>query len=74
MMTHHLELVRENAYLKLGIINLIEAIDKNKELLEIKRYLKDVIDGVDENITRKEVEKSKEKFIKELLQNGSDDE
>lgn len=73
-MTHHLELVRENAYLKLGIINLIEAIEKNKDLREIQRYLKDVIDGVDANITREEAEKSNKQFIESLLQNGSDEE
>lgn len=51
-MTEHLKLIKENAYLKLCIIQLIEELDKNKELNPIKQYLKDVIYSVEEN-TRK---------------------
>lgn len=52
-MTEHLKLIKENAYLKLGIINLIEAIDKERGLIDIKSYLKDLIEMVEPN-TRKE--------------------
>ena len=40
MMTEHLKMVRENAYFKVCIINLIEAIQDVKELRDIKNYLK----------------------------------
>ena len=52
-MTEHLKLIKENAYLKLGIINLIEAMDKERGLRDIKSYLKDLIEMVEPN-TRKE--------------------
>lgn len=52
-MTEHLKLIKENAYLKLGIINLIEAMDKERGLRDIKGYLKDLIEMVEPN-TRKE--------------------
>lgn len=52
-MTEHLKLIKENAYLKLGIINLIEAMDKERGLRGIKDYLKDLIEMVEPN-TRKE--------------------
>ena len=55
-MTEHLKLVKENAYLKLGIITLIEAIDEERQLNGIKDFLKDLIDGVEEN-TKKEMQK-----------------
>lgn len=52
-MTESLKLIKENAYLKLGIINLIEAMDKERGLRGIKDYLKDLIEMVEPN-TRKE--------------------
>ena len=52
-MTEYLKLIKENAYLKLGIINLIEAMDKERGLRGIKDYLKDLIEMVEPN-TRKE--------------------
>lgn len=52
-MSEHLKMVRENAYFKVCIINLIEAIDNIKELDGIKSYLTDVINGVEPN-THKE--------------------
>lgn len=45
-MSEHLKLVKENAYMKLCIIQLIEALQDNKETKVIKDYLVDVIDGV----------------------------
>ena len=70
-MTKHLELVKENAYLKLGIITLIEEIDGVKELRNIKDFLKDLIDGVEEN-TRKRNAENIRKFFNEAIK-GSDD-
>ena len=55
-MTEHLKLVKENAYLKLGIITLIEAIDKERQLNGIKDFLKDLIDGVEENTKKRNAE------------------
>lgn len=55
-MTEHLKLVKENAYLKLGIITLIEAVDKERELKGIKDFLKDLIDGVEENTRKRNAE------------------
>lgn len=52
-MTEYLKLIKENAYLKLGIINLIEAMDKERGLRGIKDYLKDLIEMMEPN-TRKE--------------------
>lgn len=45
-MSEHLKLVKENAYMKLCIIQLIEKLENNKETKVIKDYLVDVIDGV----------------------------
>lgn len=45
-MSEHLKLVKENAYMKLCIIQLIEALQDNKETKSIKDYLVDVVDGV----------------------------
>ena len=64
-MTEHLKLVKENAYLKLGIITLIEAIDEERQLNGIKDFLKDLIDGVEEN-TRKRNAEYISKFFDEL--------
>lgn len=51
-MSEHLKIIKENAYLKLCIIQLIEQLDKHKDLNAIEQYLKDVIDGVEENTTK----------------------
>ena len=69
-MTEHLKLVKENAYLKVGIITLIEAIDKEKQLNQIKDFLKDLVEGVEENVRKENAEKIK-KFFNEVL--GDDD-
>lgn len=45
-MSEHLKLVKENAYMKLCIIQLIEELKDNREAKCIKDYLVDVIDGV----------------------------
>ena len=45
-MSEHLKLVKENAYMKLCIIQIIEALKDNRETKCIKDYLVDVIDGV----------------------------
>lgn len=55
-MTEHLKLVKENAYLKLCIINLIEELDKHRELNSIQVFLKDVIEGVEPNTNKKNIE------------------
>ena len=45
-MSEHLKLVKENAYMKLCIIQLIEELKDNREAKVIKDYLVDVICGV----------------------------
>lgn len=45
-MSEHLKLVKENAYMKLCIIQLIEELKGNRETKVIKDYLINVIDGV----------------------------
>ena len=70
-MTEHLKLVKENAYLKLGIITLIEEIDGVKELRNIKDFLKDLIDGVEEN-TRKRNAENIRKFFNEATKDSDD--
>lgn len=45
-MSEHLKLVKENAYMKLCIIQLIEELKDNRELKVIKDYLVDVVNGV----------------------------
>ena len=69
-MTEHLKLVKENAYLKVGIITLIEAIDKEKQLNQIKDFLKDLVEGVEENVRKENAEKIRN-FFDEAL--GDDD-
>lgn len=49
-MSEHLKLVRENAYMKLCIIQLIEELKSNEKAKGIMDYLIDVIDGVYGNI------------------------
>ena len=68
-MTEHLKLIKENAYLKLGIITLIEAIDKEKQLNGIKNFLKDLMDGVEENTNKRNAENIS-KFFNEALKNS----
>ena len=68
-MTKHLEELEEIARLKLGIILLIKELDKNKELKSIVYYLKDLIEGVDEN-TVKQNREDIEKFFKDLESKG----
>ena len=65
-MTEHLKLVKENAYLKVGIITLIEAIDKEKQLNPIKDFLKDLVEGVERNVRKENAEKIR-KFFNEAL-------
>lgn len=69
-MTEHLKLVKENAYLKVGIITLIEAIDKEKQLNPIKDFLKDLVEGVEQNVRKENAEKIR-KFFNDAL--GDDD-
>lgn len=45
-MSEHLKLIKENAYMKLCIIQLIEELKDNKGTKVIKDYLVDVVDGV----------------------------
>ena len=68
-MTEHLKLIKENAYLKLGIINLIEAIDKERGLRDIKDYLKDLIEMADPKKRKENAEQ-----LIALLSKGSDKE
>ncbi len=64
-MSEHLKMVRENAYYKVCIINLIEAIDNVKELDSIKSYLTDVINGVEPNTHKEDASKIADFFLKE---------
>ena len=66
IMTEHLKLVKETAYLKVGIITLIEAIDKEKQLNQIKDFLKDLVEGVEGNVRKENAEKIR-KFFDEAL-------
>ena len=68
-MTEHLKLIKENAYLKLGIINLIEAIDKERGLRDINDYLKDLIEMADPKKRKENAEQ-----LIALLSKGSDKE
>lgn len=45
-MSEHLKLIKENAYMKLCIIQLIEELKDDREAKILKDYLVDVIDGV----------------------------
>lgn len=47
-MMNKLELIKENAKLKYGIIELIEGIKNIKEYREIKKYLIEIVDGKEE--------------------------
>lgn len=70
-MSEHLKMIRENAYYKLCIINLIEAIDDVKELSSIKSYLKDVIDGVEPNTRKEDADKISD-FFEKIIKNEGD--
>lgn len=69
-MTEHLKMVRENAYYKVCIINLIEAIENVKELRSIKEYLKDVIVGVEPNTHKENADKIADFFKKNRKGSG----
>lgn len=64
-MTKHLEELEEISKLRLGIILLIKELDKQKELKEITDYLKNLVEGVDEN-TIKEKQANFDRFFKNL--------
>ena len=63
-MTEHLKELKRIAYLELGIINLIEAIQNVKELTSIKWYLRDLIEGCDN--TKEKNPTDWDKFVKSL--------
>lgn len=69
-MSEHLKMVRENAYYKVCIINLIEAIDNVKELDSIKSYLTDVINGVEPNTHKEDASKIADFFKRITESNG----
>ncbi len=68
-MTKHLEEIEEISRLRLGIILLIKELDKNKDLKSIVYYLKDLIEGVDEN-TIKEKQANFDRIFKNLESKG----
>ena len=70
-MTKHLEERKKIAYYELCIINLIEAIDNIKELRGIKDYLRDVIENVEPNTTKENVDKIADLF--KQIDKGSDE-
>jgi len=67
-LTKHIEELKEIARLQLGIIVLIEELDKYKENKGIQDYLKDLIEGVDENTIMKKKHEFNE-FIERLERN-----
>ena len=64
-MSEHLKLVKENAYMKLCIIQLIEILKDNREAKVIKDYLVDVVDGVYGNTLEDNKEYYFDKLAKE---------
>lgn len=64
-MTKHLEELEEISRLRLGIILLIKELEKNRQLEPIYMYLKDLVEGVDEN-TIKEKQANFDRFFKNL--------
>ena len=64
-MSKHLEELEEISRLRLGIILLIKELEKNRQLEPIYMYLKDLIEGVDEN-TIKQKQAYFDKFMKDL--------
>lgn len=61
-MTKHLEELEEISKLKLGIILLIKELDKHKELKQICLYLRDLVEGIDENTIKQRKENMKKLF------------
>ena len=70
-MTKHLEELEEIARLRLGIILLIKELEKNRRLEPIYMYLKDLVEGVDEN-TIKQKRAYFDKFMKDLESKGEE--
>lgn len=68
-MNKHLEELEEISRLRLGIILLIKELDNQKELKIIVQYLKDLIEGVDEN-TVKQKRENMERLFKNLEGKG----
>lgn len=64
-MNERLKLVKENAYMKLCIIQLIEKLKDYEEAKVIKDCLVDVIDGVYGNNLRDDKENFFDKLTKE---------
>lgn len=64
-MNERLKLVKENAYMKLCIIQLIEELKDNREAKVIKDYLTDVVDGVYGNTLGDNKKDDFDKLIKE---------
>lgn len=64
-MTKHLEEIEEISRLRLGIILLIKELGKQRQLEPIYMYLRDLIEGVDEN-TIKQNRAYFDNFFKEL--------
>lgn len=52
-MTKHLEELEEISRLRLGIILLIKELNKHKEYKGIIDYLKDLVEGIDENTIKR---------------------
>lgn len=61
-MTKHLEELEEISKLKLGIILLIKELDKHKELKQICLYLRDLVEGIDENTIKQRKENMEKLF------------
>lgn len=72
-MTEHLREVRELAALKFGIINLIEELDKYKDLKGIQDYLKDLIECCYDNTNDKEYRKKVCAFYRNLKENDDNE-
>ncbi len=70
-MSKHLEELEEISRLRLGIILLIKKLEKNRQLEPIYMYLKDLIEGVDEN-TIKQKQTYFDKFMKDLESKGEE--
>lgn len=73
-MMEYLKIIRENAYFKVCIINLIEAIEDVKELdgIKIKSYLIDVINGVEPNTHKEDANKIVDFLRKKITENKGD--
>ena len=57
-----IEELEEISKLKLGIILLIKELDKHKELKQICLYLRDLVEGIDENTIKQRKENMKKLF------------